>query len=96
MMIWLIGIGLLVLAVAAMVSIGSERADEEEALAVEHRATRYEEYAGAAQRLRDALGREPSVREILNAVYADGADEDDWIDLRRRVSEFIAALESSG
>jgi hypothetical protein len=95
MMIWLIGVGLLVLAVAAMVSIGSERADEEEAIAVEQRATRYEEYAAAAQRLHDQLGREPSVREILGAVYSHGdGDDDDWIDLRRQVSDLIAALEA--
>jgi hypothetical protein len=99
MIIWLIGVGLLVLAVAAMVSIGSERADEEEAIAMEQRVNRYEQYAGATERLREELGREPSVREILDAVYAEAAEDDgddDWIDLRRRVSELIASLEATG
>jgi hypothetical protein len=72
------------------------REEEGRVLEVDYRAERYYQLADTAERLRDELGREPSVREIYAAIESEGwgqessheVDEievDPVIDLRARV-----------
>jgi hypothetical protein len=72
------------------------REEEDRGLETDHRAERYYQLADTAERLRDELGREPSVREIYAAIDSADPDEgsvhepdaietDPVIDLRARV-----------
>ena len=97
MVIWVVGAGLALLAVAAAMSIGWDRDEAVQVVAGDRWSPGYEDYAAAAQRLREVLGREPSARELLEAVYTEKEpDEEEWVDLRREVAELIASWAGTG
>jgi len=67
----IIGCVTVLLAAFAAFSLGAEQAEAKEAAAIERRSNRYETLASARERLRAELRREPTVREIFQATYAD-------------------------
>lgn len=94
-MVMFVIIGVTVLAIVAVIWSDVAQCDDDDIdPVVEHRASRYDTLAAAAEDLRAELGREPSVREIYAVVESDEPETDRVVDLRSRVDRIVGDLSS--
>ncbi len=89
----LVIIGVAVLAVVVVVAVDRvQRVESEIDPELAQRASRYDQFAAAAEQLRDELDREPTVREIYAAVDMLELDPEPAIDLRSRVDRIVTEV----
>ena len=85
----MVAIGIIsVAAFAIWLAVWSDVWSREEAdrdLEIDYRAERIYELADVADRLREKLGREPTVREIYAAIEPDEPETETVVDLRQRI-----------